>query len=191
MERNRIIPMSGSEESFQTQRPPTQSYLELALRYQVVSAILIIGGLLPLSSIFPLISIGWVIAIGVLYALGFLQLIILRTLLQKVKYSVHAAGVVALLAGFLSSATETQLLFVIGLDWRLLPLIVLVIVNIVLFYFFFNIHLDGGIKSGTLGMRTRCCVLFTTRAALLLRSDNRLLTATLPFPCLIPDATTT
>lgn len=38
-------------------------------------------------------------------------------------------------------------------------------------------------------MRTRCCVLFTTRAALLLWSNTGLLTATLSFPCLVPDTT--
>lgn len=138
-----MIPMSGSEVSFQTQLPPFRSYLGLALRLQVVSALLIIGGLLTLSDVIPLISNGWLIAFGVLYALGFLQLIILRTLLQKVKYSVHAAGVVALLAGLLSTLIQTQLLFVIDLDWRLLPFILLVTVNIVLFYCFFNIHVDG------------------------------------------------
>ena len=127
--------------------PPTRSTIGLALRLQAVSAVLIIAGLLTLSNIIPLISSSWVIAIGVLYACGFLQLIILRTLLQKVKYSVHASAVVALLASALSTLTETQLLIVIGLDWRLLPLTVLVIVNIVLFYCFFNIHLNGGIES--------------------------------------------
>jgi hypothetical protein len=130
--------------------PPTRSTIGLVLRLQAVSAVLIIAGLLTLSDIIPLISTSWVIAIGVLYACGFLQLIILRTLLQKVKYSVHASAVVALLASALSTLTETQLLIVIGLDWRLLPLTVLVIVNIVLFYCFFNIHLNGGIESAFL-----------------------------------------
>lgn len=130
--------------------PPTRSTIGLALRLQAASAVLIIAGLLTLSDIIPLISISWVIAIGVLYACGFLQLIILRTLLQKVKYSVHASAVVALLASALSTLTETQLLIVIGLDWRLLPLTGLVIVNIVLFYCFFNIHLNGGIESAFL-----------------------------------------
>jgi hypothetical protein len=130
--------------------PPTRSTIGLALRLQAVSAVLIIAGLLTLSDIISLISISWVLAIGVLYACGFLQLIILRTLLQKVKYSVHASAVVALLASALSTLIETQLLVVIGLDWRLLPLTGLVIVNIVLFYCFFNIHLNGGIESAFL-----------------------------------------
>ena len=130
--------------------PPTRSTIGFALRLQAVSAVLIIAGLLTLSDIVPLISIIWVIAIGVLYACGFLQLIILRTLLQKVKYSVHASAVVALLASILSTLTEANLLIVIGLDWHVLPLTLLVIVNIVLFYCFFNIHLDGGIESAFL-----------------------------------------
>ncbi len=150
VEEERIMPMSGSDVSFQTQIPPFRTYLGMALRLQVVSALLIIGGLLTLSDVISLIPIGWLIAFGVLYAIGFLQLIILRSLIQKVKYSVHAAGVVALLAAQLSILNWSYLLTVMDLDLRMLILIATAITNVVLFLCFVKIHSEGGIQKTTL-----------------------------------------
>ena len=150
VEEERIIPMSGSDVSFQTQIPPFRTYLGMALRFQVVSALLIIGGLLTLSDVISLIPIGWLIAFGVLYAIGFLQLIILRSLIQKAKYSVHAAGVVALLAAQLSILNWSYLLTVMDLDLRMLILIATAITNVVLFLCFVKIHSEGGIQKTNL-----------------------------------------
>ena len=146
VEGERINPMSSSEVSFQTQLPPFRTYLGMALRLQVVSALLIIGGLLTLGDVISLISPSWLIAFGILYAIGFLQLIILRTLIQKVKYSVHAAAVVALLAAQLSILNWSHLLTVIGLEWRSFLLIASTITNVILFLCLPRIHLYGGLS---------------------------------------------
>ena len=100
-----------------------------------------------LSDITPLISIEWVIVFGVLYAIGFLQLIILRTLLQKVKYSIHAAAGVSLIATVLTGLTWMSLLTEISPVWKALPLIVSTVVNIVLYYSLLEVNRKGGIKS--------------------------------------------
>lgn len=150
VEGERIRPMSSSEMSFQTQLPPFRTHLGKALRLQVVSALLLIGGLISLSDIIPLISIEWVIVFGVLYAIGFLQLIILRTLLQKVKYSVHAAAGVSLIATVLTGLTWMSLITEISPVWRSLPLIVCTVVNIVLYYSLLEVNRKGGIESSFL-----------------------------------------
>lgn len=150
VEGGRISPMNKSEVSFQTQLPPFRTHLGKALRLQVVSAILLIGGLLSLSDIIPLISIEWVIVFGVLYAVGFLQLIILRTLLQKIKYSVHAAAVVSLVATVLTGLTWMSLFTEISPVWRSLPLIASTVINVVLYYSLLEVHRKGGIKSAFL-----------------------------------------
>lgn len=145
--------MSGLGERSQTQIPPLQSHLGLALRLQIISPLLIFSGLLTLHDVIATFGNSWIIAAGVLYAIAFLQLIIVRTLLQKERFSVHAAIVLALLASLLLLLISDQLLIVIGLDWRLFPLFLLstnVVVNIVLFYHFFIIHQEGGIKSAFL-----------------------------------------
>jgi hypothetical protein len=142
--------MSSSEMSFQTQLPPFRTHLGKALRLQVVSALLLIGSLLSLSDIIPLISMEWVIVLGVLYAVGFLQLIILRTLLQKVKYSVYAAAGVSLVAAVLTGLTWMSLFTVISPEWRSLPLIASTVINIVLYYSLLEVHRKGGIKSAFL-----------------------------------------
>ena len=139
--------MSSSEASFQTQLPPFRTPLGKALRLQVISALLLIGGLLMLSDIIPLISTEWVIVFGVLYAIGFLQLIILRTLLQKVKYSVQAAAGVALIATILTGLTWMSLLTEISPVWRALPLIAGSVINIILYYSLLEVNRKGGIKS--------------------------------------------
>ena len=147
VEGGRINRMSSSEVSFQTQLPPFRTPLGKALRLQVISALLLIGGLLMLSDIIPLISTEWVIVFGVLYAIGFLQLIILRTLLQKVKYSVQAAAGVALIATILTGLTWMSLLTEISPVWRALPLIAGSVINIILYYSLLEVNRKGGIKS--------------------------------------------
>lgn len=130
--------------------PPTRSYLGLSLRLQVVSGIIFIGSLLSLSDIVSVIPIHWVLAFGVLYAIGFLQLILLRTLLQKVKYSVHASMVIALIAVVLSGLVWASLLVKFGLDWRILPLIANTTIDFVLFWCLFEVQRAGGIKQAFL-----------------------------------------
>ena len=142
--------MSSSEMSFQTQLPPFRTPLGKALRLQVISALLLIGGLLMLSDIIPLISTEWVIVFGVLYAIGFLQLIILRTLLQKVNYSVQAAAGVALIAAILTGLTWMSLLTEISPVWRAIPLIAGSVINIILYYSLLEVNRKGGIKSAFL-----------------------------------------
>jgi hypothetical protein len=145
--------MSGSGERFQTEIPPMQSHLGSALRLQVISPLLIFFGLLTLSDVISVFGDICIIAAGVLYAIAFLKLVILRALLQKERYSIHAAAILALLASLLLLIISDQLIFVVSLDWLLIPVFLLsanVVVNIVLFYHFFCIHQDGGIKSAFL-----------------------------------------
>ena len=130
--------------------PPTRSYLGLSLRLQAVSGIIFIGSLLVLSDIVSIIPIHWVLAFGVLYAVGFLQLILLRTLLQKVKYSVHASMVIALNAVVLSGLVWASLLVTFGLDWRILPLIANTTIDFVLFWCLFEVQRAGGIRQAFL-----------------------------------------
>ena len=103
-----------------------------------------------LSDIIPLISTEWVIVFGVLYAIGFLQLIILRTLLQKVNYSVQAAAGVALIAAILTGLTWMSLLTEISPVWRAIPLIAGSVINIILYYSLLEVNRKGGIKSAFL-----------------------------------------
>jgi hypothetical protein len=133
-----------------TAMPPTRSYLGLSLRLQAVSGIIFIGSLLALSDIVSIIPIHWVVAFGVLYAVGFLQLILLRTLLQKVKYSVHASIVIALIAVVLSGFVWASLLVTFGPDWRILPLIASTTINFVLFWCLFEVQRAGGIMQAFL-----------------------------------------
>lgn len=100
-----------------------------------------------LSDIIPSISTEWVIVFGVLYAIGFLQLIILRTLLQKVNYSVQAAAGVALIATILTGLTWMSLLTEISPVWRALPLIAGSVINIILYYSLLEVNRKGGIGS--------------------------------------------
>jgi len=125
--------------------PPTRSYSGLSLRLQAVSGIIFIGSLLTLSDIVSIIPIHWVLAFGVLYAIGFLQLILLRTLLQKVKYSVHASMVIALTAVILSGLVWASLLVTFGPDGRILPLIASTTINFVLLWCLFEVQRAGGI----------------------------------------------
>lgn len=103
-----------------------------------------------LSDIISSISIEWVIVFGVLYAIGFLQLIILRTLLQRVKYSVHAAAGVSLIATILTGLTWMSLLLDISPVWKALPLIAGSVINIILYYSLLEVNRKGGIGSAFL-----------------------------------------
>jgi len=133
-----------------TSIPPTQSYLGLSLRLQAISGIVLIGSLLSLSDIVGSIPPHWVVAFSVLYAIGFLQLIILRTLLQKAKYSVYASMVVALIAVILTGFVWASLLVTFNPDWRLLPLIASTTINFVLFWCLFEVQRAGGIMQAFL-----------------------------------------
>ena len=133
-----------------TSIPPTQSYLGLSLRLQAISGIMLIGSLLSLSDIVGSIPPHWVVASSVLYAIGFLQLIILRTLLQKAKYSVYASMVVALIAVILTGFVWASLLVTFNPDWRLLPLIANTTINFVLFWCLFEVQRAGGIMQAFL-----------------------------------------
>ena len=133
-----------------TSIPSTRSYLGLSLRLQAVSGIVFIGSLLALSDIVPIIPTTWVVAFGVLYAVGFLQLILLRTLLQRVKYSMQVSMGIALIAVILSGLMWASLLVTFNPDWRYLPLIASTTINFVLFWCLFEVHRAGGIKSAFL-----------------------------------------
>ena len=84
--------MSGSEESSQIQIPPARSYLGLGLRLQIISGLLIIADSLTLSNVFPLIGTVWGLTLGFLFVIGILQMVILRSLIQKETYSVPVAA---------------------------------------------------------------------------------------------------
>ena len=142
--------MSGSEESSQIQIPPARSYLGLGLRLQIISGLLIIADSLTLSNVFPLIGTVWGLTLGFLFVIGILQMVILRSLIQKETYSVPVAAAAALTAMQLAILNWSQLLTVIGAGWRLFPLIVILITNAVIFICFLKVHLEGGIKSAFL-----------------------------------------
>lgn len=167
MERDGSSRMSGSGERFQTQIPSTRSAIGLVLRLQVISPLLIFITLLMLRDVISMLGHYHIIATYALYALypiGFLQLIVLRALLQKEKYSIYAAAILAALVSLFSMISTDPLSLSIAidslyrpveiaLDWRWFPYFLLwtnSIINLVSFSCFVNIHWDGGIKSAFL-----------------------------------------